>query len=516
MSVSKLPPDADSDTAAGEPAEDAAPDAGSEAATRIVPEGMRPGDERFVAHLVAAGELVAARRYRDAEVEVLRALSGMPSDLRALNLLALVRFKLGRLEEAHATYREIAAAAPQDVTARRNLGLIALKLERIEEAIPDLESAARLAPADQRAWSYLGYAYARKGEAAAASSAFRRAGQEALAVEIESAATLRRPPTAPSLAALQPAAGAPSLATPAPPAPVAAAPSLAPLQPGSGPVPKPITGISRVTSAPASLQPLQPLQPSQPSSGVSKAPSGVSKAPSGVSKAPSGVSRVRTPTPTPAPILPPPAQRPLEAAPQPLLAFALARLGLADPVVRPEGQALRLEVADDRHVRADGARAGGGALRWEPAFRRIQGRASTEPLVGTAGVPFFHLTGSGEVWVAGNGGRWLPLTLDDDVFYVREDRVLAFGGALSWEAGAIPGDGLRMLQFRGKGQVVLQLDAAPAAVKVTEERPVLVSSSARLYGWVGRLIAHKPRAPGATPFEVSIQGDGVLLLQLPG
>jgi tetratricopeptide (TPR) repeat protein len=510
VSVSKLPPDTGTGTgtvtdsdAADEPVEEVPSEAGSEAATRIVPEGMRPGDERFVAHLVAAGELVAARRYRDAEVEVLRALSGMPSDLRALNLLALVRFKLGRLEEAHATYREIAAAAPQDVTARRNLGLIALKLERIDEAIPDLEMAARLAPGDQRAWSYLGYAYARKGEAGAAAGAFRRAGQEALAVEIESAATLRRPPTAPSLAALQPAGGGPALAAPAPPAVGAAAgaPSLAPLQPGSGPVPKPITGVSRVTSAPASLQPLQPQQPG-----------------SGVSKSPSGVSRVKTPTstPTPVPIMPAPAQRPLEAAPQPLLAFALARLGLADPVVRPEGQALRLDVADDLHVRADAALAGGGALGWEPAFRRIQGRASTEPLVGSAGVPFFRMTGAGEVWVAGNGGRWLPLTLDDDVFYVREDRVLAFGGALSWEAGAIPGDGLRMLQFRGKGQVVVQLDAAPAAVKVTEERPVLVSSSARLYGWVGRLIAHKPRAPGATPFEVSFQGDGVLLLQLPG
>jgi tetratricopeptide (TPR) repeat protein len=494
VSVSKLPPDtgtAAGSDAADEPAEDVAPDAPSEVATRIVPEGMRPGDERFLAHLVAAGELVAARRYRDAEVEVLRALSGMPSDLRALNLLALVRFKLGRLEEAHATYREIAAAASHDAAAHRNLGLIALKLERIDEAIPDLETAARLAPEDQRAWSYLGYAYARKGEAVAAAAAFRRAGQDALALEMESSATLRRPPTAPSLAALQPAASAPPLAAPAP-----STPSLAPLQPGSGPIPKPITGVSRVTSAPAALQSLQPLKPS-----------------SGVSKAPSVVSRV---TPTPAPIAPVPAPRSLEAAPQPLLAFALARLGLADPVVRPEGQALRLDVADDLHVRADAALAGGGALRWEQAFRRIQGRASTEPLVGSAGVPFFHLTGAGEVWIAGTGGRWLPLTLDDDVFYVREDRVLAFGGALSWEAGAIPGDGLRMLQFRGKGQVVLQLDAAPAAVKVTEERPVLVSSSARLYGWVGRLIAHKPRAPGATPFEMSFQGDGVLLLQLPG
>ena len=73
-------------------------------------------------HLASAGELVAAKRFGEAEGEILRALSDAPKNVQALNLLALVRYKLGRLEEAHATYREIAGAAPQDAHARRNLG----------------------------------------------------------------------------------------------------------------------------------------------------------------------------------------------------------------------------------------------------------------------------------------------------------------------------------------------------------------------------------------------------------
>src|SRR6478735_2404829 len=100
------------------------------------------------AHLASAGELVAAKKFGEAERELLRALSASPADPKALTLLALVRYKLGRLEDAHATYRELAGAAPQDAHARRNLGLIALKLGKVDEALPELEMAVRLVPGD--------------------------------------------------------------------------------------------------------------------------------------------------------------------------------------------------------------------------------------------------------------------------------------------------------------------------------------------------------------------------------
>jgi len=55
----------------------------------------RVPDERFLDYLSSAADMVGGRRFREAEVEVLRALSITPSDLRALKLLTLVRFKLG-------------------------------------------------------------------------------------------------------------------------------------------------------------------------------------------------------------------------------------------------------------------------------------------------------------------------------------------------------------------------------------------------------------------------------------
>jgi tetratricopeptide (TPR) repeat protein len=115
----------------------------------------------FRAHMRRANSLVAERRLADAEQEIAKALEGDSDDLQALKLLALVRFRLGRLEEAGEAYRKVTAAAPGDAAARMNLGLIALKLERFEEAAAELETALRLRPDDQRAQSYLSYALGR-------------------------------------------------------------------------------------------------------------------------------------------------------------------------------------------------------------------------------------------------------------------------------------------------------------------------------------------------------------------
>jgi len=421
-------------------------------------------------HLASAGELVAAKRFGEAESEILRALSDAPRNVQALNLLALVRYKLGRLEEAHATYREIAGASPQDAHARRNLGLIALKLGNVDEALPELEMAVRLTPGDERAWSYLGYAYAKKGEVVEAAAAFRRAGQDALALELEHAATVRRPPT-------------PMLHSPS-------------------------TNGDR---------------------GMSNVRSGKTPAISGRSRTAVGAHALAPPLPPPIeeaarlgsidvpPEVAAEAARAIEATPVPLLAFVLSRLGQAPAPAIPSG-ALRLTITDEAHVRADGVLAGAGNIAWHPAFRRSQGRHTTERL-GTDGARFFRITGTGDVWIAGAPARWLPVSLTEDVLYVREDRVLAFEGTLSWETGTVPGADMRMLQFRGRGIVALALGDAPIAIKVTEDRPTLLTGS-RLVGWVGRLVPHgapvgRDGDAEAAPFQVACQGEGVVLLDTP-
>ncbi len=420
-----------------------------------------------VTHLASAGELVAAKKFGEAEGELLRALSASPADTKALTLLALVRYKLGRLEDAHATYRQIAGAAPHDADARRNLGLLALKLERIDDALPELEMAVRIAPGDGRAWSYLGYAYAKKGEVVQAAAAFRRAGQEALADELDAAAKVQHPPTPISRGSIgRPVALAPPLPAPMPPA---------------------VAGEKRRSSwtEPGGRRPEELVPPRVEAASYA----------------------VRTPDAEPS--VEPPQPRAVE--PVPLLSFVLARLGQAPPPAIPAG-ALRMAIADEAHARADAILAGSGTLKWEPGVRRAQGRVNTEPMGHEGGAPFFRLTGEGEIWVAGATDRWLPLRLADDVLYVREDRVLAFEGSLTWEAGTVPNTGLRMLQFRGRGTVALELPTDAIAIKITEDQPTLLAA-ARLYGWVGRLVPHGARMPGAAPFQLGCQGEGVVLLE---
>jgi uncharacterized protein (AIM24 family) len=490
------------------------------------PGGPRGNDERFVEHLATAGELVATSRFREAEVEVLRALSGLPADLRALNLLALVRFKLGRLEEARATYREIANATPNDASVRRNLGLLSLKLDNIDDAIPELEMAARLVPADKQAWSYLGYAYAKKGQTVPAAAAFRHAGQDALAEELEHAATARRPSSNPKLASLQPGgtplpeAAPAGLDAPAGGGTPAPAPLVLPPSTATRPPSRVSEGRALSARPPSVVGPAPALESSPsvvtavPAAAVVPPPSVVQAAPAALATAPAAAP---APAAAAAPItatdVPPVEEAPGELAAVPLLGFVLARLGLGAPPRAPRGEALRLGVGDEAYVRAGVALAATG-VQFEPAFRRMQGRLSHEPLA-PEGARFFRLVGPGDVWVAGAPGAWQAVALEDDILYVREDRVLAFDGGVSWEAGAVPGDGLRMLQFRGRGCVVLRLDAPPVAVKVTEDRPAHVAR-AHLLGWVGRLVTHKQRATGASPFDLTCQGEGVVLFDLPG
>ena len=146
-------------------------------------------DEALREQLHRTSELVMAQRLPEAELQLLRAQADAPHDLRVLKLLALVRFKLGRLAEARQIYREAAQIAPEDAAIRLNLGLIALKLDWFDEAVTELETTVRLHPDDRRAWSYLGYACARTGARGQAAAAFRRAGQHELAAEMERGAS---------------------------------------------------------------------------------------------------------------------------------------------------------------------------------------------------------------------------------------------------------------------------------------------------------------------------------------
>jgi hypothetical protein len=418
-----------------------------------------PEEQALVARLRRTSELVAAQRLPEAEGELLVAQGLAPRDLRVLKLLALVRFKLGRLAESRQVYRQASEVAPDDPTVRLNLGLIALKLDSFVEAALELEAAVRLQPDDRRAWSYLGYAYARNASPAQAATAFRRAGQHELAAEMERAATPQSHATDSAV----------------------------------------VEGLPLASST----------EDSRPLS-----------------------SAMATPRPA----------RRLEATPIPVLqsdssgagseemvtlgSFTTARLLTLSPPSRalePLGQGvLRFSAGAETHVRQSALLVALGGQGLSLAHRRTRGHLSGDTLASDAD-PFFRVESGGDLLLSSPEPErgLVALALDRDVFYIEEDRVVAWGDEVVWESGSVPGNGKGLLQFRGTGRVVLLAgENELVAVRIAEGDRMAVPI-ARLAGWIGRVaVQGQPTRDGeaAVPrlHHVTCEGEGVLLLSRHG
>lgn len=434
------------------------------------------------AHVRRAAELVNAQRLPEAERELLAATAIEARDLHARKLLGLVRFRLGRLVEAEAGLREVAREAPDDPAVHFSLGLIALKLERFAEARTALGRVAALRPGDRRALTYMGYAHARLGETGPAAEAFRRAGQELLAAEVEG----RGAPgegagvgtasggqgVTPLVELRDEFSGARTAVTQA---------DLAGRgKPGRGPSgPRLGKGESTPSSAVAAFA--APDEPSFATSSPTRSGAALS-----------------------------------------LDAFALERL-VADDQAAPlsswRADGLALTVRDELHARTDVLAVIEGDLRIEPAQRRARGRLTGAPLGGTE-TPFSRCLGAGDVWLSPTSPdqALVALALEDDVLYLREDLVAAFTGELAWEAGCVPRAGLDLLQFRGSGQVVIAVSGRDVLAIRTSEGRALRVDRARLIGWIGRVVARGVcDVDASTPStHVACEGEGVILLARHG
>jgi uncharacterized protein (AIM24 family) len=420
-----------------------------------------PEEQALEAQLRRASELISAQKLPEAESELLGAQHLSPRDVRVLKLLALVRFKLGHLTEARHVYREAADVAPEDPAVRLNLGLIALKMESFSEAALELEVAVRLQPEDRRAWSYLGYAYARNASPAQAASAFRRAGQHELAAEMERAAT--------------PTAHAPESAV--------------------------VEGL--------------PL--------ASSAESGEPRSSSSAMATPRPQLRSES---TPVPLHGPNAGGVIPDETVTLASFATSRLlTLVQPStsLASLGQGvLSFSAGAETHVRQSALLVALGGQGLSLARRRTRGHLSGDSLVSDSD-RFFCVEGGGDLLLCSpHPDRGLvALSLDRDVLYVEEERVVAWGDEVVWESGRVPGSDKSLLQFRGTGRVVLLTgENELVAVRVAEGDRLAVPT-ARLAGWLGRVVV-QGRGAGAGEdassglHHVTCEGEGVLLLSRHG
>jgi hypothetical protein len=526
-------------------------------------------DREAIDEAVARGsDLLKQGKLDDAAKSFRSALLLDEKNPRVLALLGLTYFKAGAFPQAQPIYEELVERAPQDASHRLNLGLVYLKLGDSDRAIGSLESSRALDPSQGRAVSYLGLAYARAGRYAEAYRSFLLAGQTDLASEIEVNLT---PAERDSIRAqLEQRTTAPSK-----PPPTASSegsrsidiPMSMPAIVIDRPHPDDEDGGAELTGA--ALGPagrgFEPPPPSLPEIQIDVGSSAAITPPPDDHDAFSELKFVPTPRPVEHEIIAPPAtdsQRfvlpersaiPMPADGQSMVSRAVevavpsnaAATGVkigsgssppiplsqlaTESLVRPDDGAEMFEVTStgalvirvtERTVtRLEGIHIAGGELEYEPATRRSRG-SQTDERFDYGGSRFHVVSGNGYLIAVPGDKKFTAVTLDDDIFYLREDLVFAFDATLRWENGNVPGlrGKLPVVQFRGDGAVALRTSQQLVRVKLPAQGVVYVDAT-RLAGWIGRVIPRAVVPPEHGPMgEICIEctGEGVVLVDPTG
>ena len=482
--------------------------------------------EDFLFHLYRGSELLQDNRVHDAKAELEQALSLQPSDPKGQDLLGIVYFRLGLYPRAIAIYEQLIKLHPDALEPRINLALSYLKTGQPAQARFELEKVVDQSPGHSRAWGYLGLAFQRLGDYERASYAFQAGGHDGMARRlIEMAASggalsIRPEPPSPAKAELRRAAGD-ALVEMEREAPFHSDEGRAEPEVRIPAAPRAMGDPPKVPSPSGTWQAVEIGRDASHEAGPRDGPGGAvqpllpSLAPAQVASPRGGPASVReASSPHSARTLTVPTRRPSEALRDALLVFprdlsvALHASGLV-LVQATDGFATRFEVV--RSV------AYGAGQQSTVLQRRARGRLLEEPLGGPSS-PLVELGGKVDLVLGPSvGQRLLPIALDDEVLYLREDTLAGFEVGVTYENGRLPmgdGDSIPMVQLRGPGAVVMSVPQQVASLEVTEGRTTAVRALAVL-GWLGRVVPRgllPGEAPGGARGFVAFAGDGMVLL----
>jgi uncharacterized protein (AIM24 family) len=214
--------------------------------------------------------------------------------------------------------------------------------------------------------------------------------------------------------------------------------------------------------------------------------------------------------------------RPLETARapsgEPRRADSALRFPDTGVVLHPSGVALVRTTAEVGFAsRLEAIRAQQSGLKMQLLERHLKGKPNGESFGGVAS-PMALTTGEGQLVLAARPGRKLAaFSVGGEMCFVREDILLGFGGALSFENGRLgtgEGESIPIVQLRGDGNVLLEAMGDTLRLTVTTSRSLSVRREVIL-GWFGRLV---PRAiaPSEAPCGqrglVSFAGEGYVLI----
>ncbi len=442
--------------------------------------------EAFLFHLYRGSELLQDNCVAEAREELERAFKLKPQDLEGQGLLGIVYFRLGMYPRAIEIYRDMVQLCPKEPTPGINLALCFLKTGQPHQARESLERVIATSRNHQRAWGYLGLAFQQLGDLAKAQAAFERAEQPHMARRMQSLlegpSSLRSKTPVPEHVALKEAAAA---------------------------------MVSRFDASDAEGADDGDLFSSAPPAFLEPGPLPWSTREPG---RPDDASRLLDPcfreagNVTPAVTITPPAFADWFAS-------TLITLGnTTDVVQNPRWMALRINsfaVRSDSLIALVPERA---PLHGEPLHRRMRGARVLEQF-GAPHAGLSELVGAGFLVLRKNQQRHVSVVeILDKPVYFRESSILGFDSSLYYENGrlSVGGSDVPMVQFSGKGRVLVESAEAPISLKVVPQIAVAVRSS-ELLGWVGRLLVtplENIDSPDGSSSFSSLSGEGLALLDV--
>ncbi len=458
--------------------------------------------EDFLFHLYRGSELLADNCVAEAKGELEEALKMQPRDASGQGLLGIVYFRLGMYPQAIQIYLELLRAYPNEVTPRVNAALCYLKTGQPARARDMLAEVIERVPDHTRAWGYLGLVYERLGEHDKARDAFERAGQPHMAQrmgqQIAHPPPTPPPRSSPEAIAMREAAADAVREIDLSPTAFRRAESVGGGQTDQSGAWRSVELGRAAGARPEAAEPATPISPLQTASAIADSTPPVM---------PSAM-------PSAAPL---PAELPARGAvadrhAMPLPTRGAVQLAEAVVVARVDPNA----AVRPRNVRA--VLSDGDPFKTEVLRRRLRGRELDEPFGGASGAMRWY-EGSGHVVLsAAERARVVALELDDQLLYLREERILAFAGSARYENGRFnqgESEPVPMVQVSGQGWVVFESRGPMRVLNILPGAGVLVEAD-RVVGWSGRLLPRPARpeeAPTAGQRFVRFSGEGQLWLE---
>lgn len=424
---------------------------------RILTQLDLSAEEEFQLHLERGRRALNNGNLVEAKTEIDRCLTSRPTDSGALNLRALLLFKLEEYDDAIRIFRDLVERFPDEPVLRTSLGLAHLKKNEFDLAAKEFEVAARIDRDYAKAHNYLGICFQHLGRFKEARDEFLLGGSRSMAAKME------------ELLAKQEAGNA---APEAVAAPAKTEQAIEEVQ----------QSVDQVMNEP------EPEKPAFFTLGVPPP--------------------AAEPRQAPSPVL-----RNLAD----LATRADLKFRSDAPCALSEEGVLRVRGQGFSRLRDSVCYL--GELEFRPRYKRYKGK-DLKTHFGSEEDPIHELVGQGILY-AKPGGKLALIPLEDEIVYLQEDRVWAFAGDLRWENGRLPGENgsdLLLVQFKGGGHIALRLQHTLRALPLTNEMPALLPADC-VVGWYGEVVPRLTKMPypgSKDPVPVvEIKGSGHVLFEMP-